>query len=66
MRIRHADDKAAWHEFFEIYAPLIHSYARHRGMQDADAADLTQDVLWKVATKAEQFHYDPRRGSFRG
>ena len=66
LRIRQADDRGAWQEFFEIYAPLIHSYLRHRGLQDADAADLTQDVLQTIAAKAKQFDYDPDRGSFRG
>lgn len=66
LRIRHADDKTAWHEFFEIYAPLIHSYARYLGLQDADALDLTQEVLQTIAAKASHFDYDPGRGSFRG
>ena len=35
-------------------------------MQNADAADLTQDVFLAVAQGAGRFHYDPRHGSFRG
>ncbi len=66
LRIRDVGDDTAWLEFYEIYAPLIHSYLRHRGMQDADAADLTQDVLQTVTANAERFDYDPKRGSFRG
>ncbi|MEX2140368.1 MAG: sigma-70 family RNA polymerase sigma factor [Pirellulales bacterium] len=66
LRIRDADDRIAWHDFVEIYAPLIHAYARTRGLQDADAADVTQDVLQAVATHAERFDYDASRGSFRG
>ena len=66
LRIRDADDRIAWGDFVEIYAPLIHAYARTRGLQDADAADVTQDVLQTVATHAERFDYDASRGSFRG
>jgi RNA polymerase sigma factor (sigma-70 family) len=66
VRIRDPRDAIAWSDFVEIYAPLIHSYVRTRGLQDADAADVTQDVLHAVATNAERFDYDPARGSFRG
>ena len=66
LRIRRRDDQAAWAEFVEIYAPLIHGYSRRRGLQEADAANLTQDVLSKVMSHAERFEYDPSRGRFRG
>jgi RNA polymerase sigma-70 factor (ECF subfamily) len=66
VRIRDPQDRLAWGEFVQVYAPLIHSYGRHRGLQDADAADLAQDVLRCVARRAPDFQYDPARGSFRG
>jgi RNA polymerase sigma-70 factor (ECF subfamily) len=50
----------------EIYAPLVYGYARKHGLQDADAADLTQDVLQAVSGGIRRLDYDPRRGSFRG
>src|SRR4029079_1988400 len=66
LRIRDAQDHLAWTDFIDIYAPLIHAYSRNRGLQDADAADVTQEVLRAVAVHAERFDYDPARGSFRG
>src|SRR5262249_38136023 len=33
---------------------------------DADAADLTQDVLQAVARASRRLEYDPERGTFRG
>jgi RNA polymerase sigma factor (sigma-70 family) len=66
LRIRDPRDTLAWGDFIEIYAPLVHSYARTRGLQDADAADVTQEVLQAVAAHAGRFDYDPSRGSFRG
>jgi RNA polymerase sigma-70 factor (ECF subfamily) len=66
VRIRDADDSVAWRAFVEVYAPLIHGYARTRGLQEADAADVAQEVLHAVATHAKGFDYDPARGSFRG
>jgi RNA polymerase sigma factor (sigma-70 family) len=66
LRIRDPRDRIAWGEFVELYAPLIHAYGLHYGLQDADAADLAQEVLRRVARSAADFEYDPARGSFRG
>src|SRR5438093_2700686 len=66
VRLRDAQDELAWSQFVEIYAPLIYGFARKHGLQDADAADLTQDVLRAVARSARTLEYDPRRGTFRG
>ena len=66
VRIRNARDAAAWSRFVDIYAPLIYGFARKHRLQDADAADLTQDVLRAVAAAVGRLDYDPARGSFRG
>jgi RNA polymerase sigma factor (sigma-70 family) len=66
IRLRGPRDEQAWAEFTAIYAPLIERLARHRGMQDADAADLVQEVLRTVARAIERNAFDPARGSFRG
>jgi RNA polymerase sigma-70 factor (ECF subfamily) len=34
-------------------------------VQDADAADLTQEVMMSVAHAIRSFEYDPERGGFR-
>jgi RNA polymerase sigma-70 factor (ECF subfamily) len=65
-RIRDVHDGAAWAEFVEIYEPLVYGLARKHGLQDADAADLAQDVLRAVVHAAPRFAYDPRQGTFRG
>ena len=66
LRIRDFRDEDAWNQFIELYAPLIYGYLRTRNIQDADAGDLTQDVLSSVTSTANDFTYDPQRGSFRG
>jgi RNA polymerase sigma factor (sigma-70 family) len=66
VRLRDPDDKEAWRQFVGLYAPLIHGLARKRGLQDADAADLTQEVLQAVAGSVGGLDYDPVRGTFRG
>jgi RNA polymerase sigma-70 factor (ECF subfamily) len=65
VRMRDAADRQAWLQFVEIYAPLVYRFARRRGLQDADAADLTQEVLQAVAGAVQRLDYDPQRGSFR-
>lgn len=66
VRIRDARDSRAWAQFVELYAPLVYGFARKHGLQDADAADLTQEVLRAVAAAVGRLDYDPQRGSFRG
>ncbi|MCI0456701.1 MAG: sigma-70 family RNA polymerase sigma factor [Gemmataceae bacterium] len=66
VRLRDPADSEAWRQFVELYAPLIYRYGRRQGLQDADAADLTQDVLRAVSSSIGRLEYDPARGSFRG
>src|SRR5262245_8475014 len=66
VRIRDGSDRDAWQQFVEVYAPVVYRYARRRGLQDADAADLMQEVMRSVAAAAGRLDYDPTRGSFRG
>jgi RNA polymerase sigma-70 factor (ECF subfamily) len=63
-RLRDPRDEPAWEEFVAIYTPLIDRVARSRGLQDADVADLTQDIFRSVAI--DRWDFDPARGSFRG
>ncbi len=48
-----------------MYSPLLLRYARKRGLQEADAADVTQDVLVQLAKSIRSFEYQPERGRFR-
>lgn len=66
IRLRDERDSEAWESFVEIYAPLLFAYARKQGFQDADAADLTQEVLCNVHRGIREFEYAPHRGRFRG
>jgi len=64
-KIRDSDDSRSWGEFVEIYMPLLYNYFRARGLQDADAADLGQEVMRSVAGAISRFEYDPEKGTFR-
>src|SRR5690348_13781180 len=66
VRIRDAPDHRARAQVVAVYGPLVYGFARKHGLQDADAADLTQDVMRNVARFARRLEYDPARGSFRG
>ncbi len=65
VRLRDPRDETAWTQFVDLYAPLVYGYARKQGLQDADAADLCQDVLRAVAGAVGRLEYDPCRGAFR-
>jgi RNA polymerase sigma-70 factor (ECF subfamily) len=47
--IQSLENREAWAEFVQIYRPVIYRMARRRGMQDADAQDLSQDVLLRIS-----------------
>jgi RNA polymerase sigma-70 factor (ECF subfamily) len=57
-------DQAAWGEFAERYGRKIYGWCRHWQLQEADAEDVTQQVLLKLAHKMRTFSYDPSK-SFR-
>jgi RNA polymerase sigma-70 factor (ECF subfamily) len=66
VRLRDPGDRAAWAQFVELYGSLVYGFVRQRGLQDADAADLTQEVFQAVAQVLGRWEYDRRRGTFRG
>src|SRR5262245_14307875 len=66
VRIRDPHDGRAWSEFVAVYAPLLHAYGLKHGLQDADAADLSQTTLHLVFRAVPGFVYDPQKGTFRG
>lgn len=65
LKIRDSGDAVAWGEFVELYTPLVFGFCRKRGLTEADASDVTQEVLRAIAIAIEKFEYDPEKGSFR-
>ena len=66
LRRLHAfpDDPATWREFTERYGSQVLAWCRYYGLQEADAEDVTQDVLLELAKSMRKFEYDASR-SFR-
>lgn len=58
-------DQDAWRDFVGIYGGHILHWARNWGLQDADAEDVTQATLLRLARTMRDFAYDPNL-SFRG
>ena len=56
----------AWKEFLCVYEQAIYTFCRSKGLQDADALDVKQDVFSAVLTQIDDWNTDRTRGSFRG
>ncbi len=65
VRLKAPRNERAWAEFLEIYEPLIYRLARQKGLQAADADDLTQEVFRAVAGAIDRWEPDPAQGPFR-
>jgi RNA polymerase sigma-70 factor, ECF subfamily len=50
IQVKDPSNRDAWGKFVDLYRPVVHRIAIARGMQDADAQDLTQQVLMAVAS----------------
>lgn len=61
QRIRDPDDVEAWQIVVDIYTAPVFQYCIHKGLQQADALDVTQEVF----TRLPRFDYQPEKGRFR-
>lgn len=54
-RVKNLGDGASWIEFMDIYQPVVYRMAQRRGLQDADAHDVMQQVFVSVAGAIERW-----------
>ena len=66
LRLCDSEDHEAWVEFVTLYEPVIYRSLRQRGMQDADARDVMQDLLLAVSRSIDRWDSRAGQGSFRG
>lgn len=65
-RLHDPQNLDAWNEFASIYQPLIFRICRQKGLQYADATDVTQEVMSKVAQAIDTFDSTQPGATFRG
>ncbi|MEO1529250.1 MAG: sigma-70 family RNA polymerase sigma factor [Planctomycetota bacterium] len=65
IRLRERSDEA-WQEFLSIYEQSIFEFAQRKGLQEADARDVTQEVLSALERKIPEWDLNPQQGKLRG
>jgi RNA polymerase sigma-70 factor (ECF subfamily) len=63
-RLRNWEDQQSWDEFRALYSGLIRRTARRAGLTEAEAQDIEQETLLRVAKNIHAF--DPAGGNFKG
>jgi RNA polymerase sigma-70 factor, ECF subfamily len=63
-RLRGPENERAWQDFCERYMPLMLGWCSRRGLQSADAEDVSQRVLEALFKRIDS--YDPSKAPFRG
>src|SRR5262245_318796 len=66
LRLRDRRDHDAWVEFVSLYEPVVYRLLRQRGLQDADAREVMQDLLLAVHRVIDRWNPAKERGSFGG
>lgn len=57
--------EGAWDEFVHVYEHAIYSFCRKKGLQHADASDVTQEVLLTVHSSIADWELNRSKGRFR-
>lgn len=65
VQIKDPSNRHAWGKFVDLYRPVIHRIALARGLQDADAQDLTQHVFMAVAASIGRWEKSTESTRFR-
>jgi RNA polymerase sigma-70 factor, ECF subfamily len=65
LRLGNAQDHEAWLAFVTLYEPVIYRLLHQRGLQDADARDVMQELLLAVSRNIERWQPLKERASFR-
>ena len=65
VRLRDPGDQQAWVQFVSLYEPLLLRVMRQRGLQEADARDVTQQVIVAVMQAVARWRPDGAEASFR-
>ena len=58
-------DGSAWRRLEQLYGPLVLRWCKFMGLQDADTADMCQEVFLAVHLKIGEFRREPPEKTFR-
>jgi len=62
---RAPQDSATWEQFVVLYGPVLLDWCSKNGVQQADAQDISQEVLLQISRQIQRLDYDPAL-NFRG
>ncbi len=65
-KARSGSDAGAWERLVSLYEPLVSRWCRLAGLQEADVADVRQEVFTAVARALPGFQRGQDQGCFRG
>jgi len=59
------DDADGWQEFYQLYGPLIRSFALKAGCTDPEADEVVQETAIAVARHLPEYRHDPAKCRFK-
>ncbi len=65
-RIKDRSDAPAWHEFHQLYGPLLFRYAQRCGLSRDDAEEVRDQCFEVIVRRIGAFEYDRAKGRFKG
>lgn len=60
------DDQESWHQFMDIYRPLVSYWCRRINIKSTDTDDVCQDVFTSVLMSINRFSKEKESDTFRG
>lgn len=63
---RDKGDQASWHQFMDIYRPLVTYWCRRIKIKNFDTDDVCQDVFTSVLMSINRFSKEKETDTFRG
>jgi len=64
-RVKNLGDGVSWAEFLRIYQPVVYRMAKRRGLQDADADDVVQQVFVSISRSIDRWEATDGSPPFR-
>ena len=60
-----AGDEISWDEFYNRYCTVVREIARFKGLDEAEAEDICQQVMLQFFKQSKTFKFDPDIARFR-